>query len=156
METLPTPPVSSIFGVRHYKLKLHAPRDSLLQELRLSLDNKLRSRAIYMCQTPPLGRWPGNLSTHTQIWMAMLYTRQHQHIKCIEICSRCLRSDPLDQAAIYLKCNALLEQSWVDDTELEHEVLSDLLLDLNRIAAEPRFRLFSYLAVLFIAGPELP
>ena len=72
--------------------------------------------------------------------MALLLSRRRQFRECIDLCSKLLESNPNDQMMLYVKCNALLQSSWVvvDDTDLEEEGVVDLLLDLNRVAAMPR------------------
>lgn len=71
--------------------------------------------------------------------MAMFNNRRRKHHLCISQCTELLDSHPRDQAALYLKCGAFLQQSWFDDTDLEDEGVADLLLDVNTVAAMPRF-----------------
>ena len=71
--------------------------------------------------------------------MAMFNNRRREHQRCIRDCTELLDSHPRDQAALYLKCSAFLQQSWVDDTNLEDQGTADLLLDANTVAAMPRY-----------------
>jgi hypothetical protein len=43
------------------------------------------------------------------------------------------------QAVWFLKCRALTEKSWIDDTEMEEEGVAEVLLDENATASAPRF-----------------
>ena len=38
----------------------------------------------------------------------------------------------------WVKCRALTNQSWLDDTEIEEDTVADVLMDDNAIAALPR------------------
>jgi tetratricopeptide repeat protein 8 len=42
------------------------------------------------------------------------------------------------KAVWYLKCRALTEKIWIDDTELEEQGVAEILLDDNAIASMPR------------------
>jgi len=70
--------------------------------------------------------------------MAMYLCRRRQYNDCIDVCSELLKSHPGDQSALYLKCKALADNSWVDDADFEEEGAADFLLDLNRVATTPR------------------
>jgi tetratricopeptide repeat protein 8 len=48
------------------------------------------------------------------------------------------RLSPTPKAVWYLKCRALTEKIWIDDTEMEDEGIAELLLDENAIAQLPR------------------
>lgn len=42
------------------------------------------------------------------------------------------------QAVWLLKCQALTEKMWIDDTEMEEEGVAEMLLDENETAQAPR------------------
>ena len=44
----------------------------------------------------------------------------------------------LSQAVWLLKCQALTEKMWIDDTEMEEEGVAEMLLDENETAQAPR------------------
>jgi len=67
--------------------------------------------------------------------MAMFYHRRRQYHKCTGLCSEQLNTNPRDQAALYLKCSALLHSC----ASIEQECNKDLWLELNGIAMLPRF-----------------
>ena len=43
------------------------------------------------------------------------------------------------QAVWFLKCKAINEKNWLDDTEMEEEGLAEILMDNNSIAQLPRY-----------------
>lgn len=57
---------------------------------------------------------------------------------CIELCNSLLTENPRDQAAWFLKCRALTEKDFVDDTEWDEEGIAEVLLDDNAMAQAPR------------------
>lgn len=56
------------------------------------------------------------------MWLAQSRFRRRRFDECIDICTRHLERNPLDQAVWYLKCRALTLKNWVDDTEIEEQV----------------------------------
>lgn len=42
------------------------------------------------------------------------------------------------QAVWLLKCQALTQKMWIDDTEMEEEGVAEMLLDENAMASAPR------------------
>lgn len=39
----------------------------------------------------------------------------------------------------FLKCKAINEKNWLDDTEMEEEGIAEMLMDDNAIAQLPRY-----------------
>ncbi|PRP75274.1 TRP protein for ciliary function [Planoprotostelium fungivorum] len=58
--------------------------------------------------------------------------------ECIQTCTELLQKNPLDQAVWYIKCRALTDVAFTDDTEMEEEGIAEILLDDNAIATAPR------------------
>jgi tetratricopeptide repeat protein 8 len=57
---------------------------------------------------------------------------------CIELCTKLLEKNPYDQAVWFLKCRALTEKSYIDDSDWDEEGIAEVLLDDNAIAQAPR------------------
>ena len=57
---------------------------------------------------------------------------------CISICDSLLLDNPSDSAAWFLKCKAVIKQSYIDDIELDDVSFAELLLDENAVASMPR------------------
>jgi|APLak6261665176_1056049.scaffolds.fasta_scaffold00030_11 tetratricopeptide repeat protein 8 len=57
---------------------------------------------------------------------------------CIDICTQLLATNPYDQAVWFLKCRALTEKSYIDDSDWDEEGIAEVLLDDNAIAQAPR------------------
>lgn len=57
---------------------------------------------------------------------------------CIELCTALLAANPYDQAVWFLKCRALTEKAYIDDTDMEEEGVGEMLLDDNAMAQAPR------------------
>lgn len=72
------------------------------------------------------------------MFMAQMRLRKQKFDDCIAICTRLLEANPLDQAVWLLKCQALTEKMWIDDTEMEEEGVAEVLLDENEMAQAPR------------------
>lgn len=64
--------------------------------------------------------------------------RRRKYDECIEICTKLLSENPLDQAIWFLKTRALTAKSYIDDTELEDEGVAEILLDEHGITEAPR------------------
>eukprot|EP01048_Picozoa_sp_COSAG05_P017167 COSAG05_NODE_2306_length_3249_cov_2.568889_1_plen_202_part_00 len=64
--------------------------------------------------------------------------RRRRYAECIAICTEMLDKNPYDQSVWYLKCQALTERSWVDDTEMEEQAITEILMDTNAMAEAPR------------------
>jgi len=71
-------------------------------------------------------------------FLALSRKRRRKFDSCLKICTENLEKNPLDQGFWYLKCAALTEKNWIDDTEMEEEGVAELLLDDNAIAQIPR------------------
>lgn len=56
----------------------------------------------------------------------------------------------MKKAVWYLKCKALTEKTWLDDTEMEEEGVAEVLLDDNAIAQLPRYINKYTLLLLFL------
>lgn len=88
------------------------------------------------------------------VFLAMSRYRRRQFDKCAEICTEILNQNPRDQvstesrlklvlnlllqAVWFLKCRALTEKEWIDDTDIEEEGVAEVLLDENAVAQAPR------------------
>lgn len=72
------------------------------------------------------------------LWLAASKLRRYKLEECISICDELLSTNPNDQAAWFLKCKATIQQSYVDDIELEEEGIGEMLLDENAVAAVSR------------------
>lgn len=95
------------------------------------------------------------------VYLALSKLKKRQFDACIDICTRLLQENPLDQvraplgrcvvgcncgspspspsqAVWFLKCRALTEKAWIDDTEMEEEGVAEVLLDDNATASAPR------------------
>lgn len=72
------------------------------------------------------------------VWLAKSKLKRRHFDECIDICTKLLAENPLDQAVWFLKCRALTEKNWVDDTEMEEEGVAEMLLDDNAMASAPR------------------
>ncbi|CAN0211296.1 unnamed protein product [Ascophyllum nodosum] len=64
--------------------------------------------------------------------------RRRRHRDCIDICSDLLSENSGDQAVWYLKCRALTQEQYLDDTEMEELGAAELLMDENATAEAPR------------------
>lgn len=72
------------------------------------------------------------------VWLSMSRFRRRKFAACGEACDRLLKTNPRDQAVMFLKCRSLACETYVDDTEMEDEGVAELLLDDNATAAVPR------------------
>jgi len=57
---------------------------------------------------------------------------------CIEVCTRLLAANPYDQAVWFLKCRAITEKSFIDDSDWDEEGIAEVLLDDNAMSQAPR------------------
>eukprot|EP00771_Trimastix_marina_P003213 gnl/Trimastix_PCT/4429.p1 GENE.gnl/Trimastix_PCT/4429~~gnl/Trimastix_PCT/4429.p1 ORF type:complete len:504 (-),score=119.31 gnl/Trimastix_PCT/4429:118-1629(-) len=69
---------------------------------------------------------------------AMIHLRHHKYDECLKMCTELLTRNPYDQAAWYLKCKCMVNQNYIDDSEMEEEGLGDMLLDTNATSDTPR------------------
>eukprot|EP01083_Nonionella_stella_P197502 726073_1 len=72
------------------------------------------------------------------IFMVQRNLRLRKYDDCIEMCDKLLQTNPLDQAAWYLKVRALIGKDYIDDTELEEEGIADILMNEDAVAKAPR------------------
>ncbi len=56
----------------------------------------------------------------------------------IATCDTVLSKNPYDLAVWYMKCRALTNKLWLDDTEMEAEGVADILLDDNALQKNAR------------------
>eukprot|EP00605_Chrysophyceae_sp_TOSAG23-4_P003043 GSChrysophyteH1.ASY1.ANO1.3348.1 assembled CDS len=75
-----------------------------------------------------------------QLWLARSKLDRGRFEECCTICDQLLTENPGDQAVWFLKCKAIIEQSYIDDIELEEESFAEILMDENAIASVPRVR----------------
>lgn len=68
------------------------------------------------------------------MFQALSYFRRRKYDKCIERCTSLLEKNPYDQAAWSLKMQALTEQVYVDDIEMDEQGIAEMLMDDNNIA----------------------
>ncbi len=73
-----------------------------------------------------------------QLWLARSKLDRGRFEECCTICDQLLTENPGDQAVWFLKCKAIIEQSYIDDIELEEESFAEILMDENAIASVPR------------------
>ncbi len=81
-------------------------------------------------------------------FLALSRLRRRRFDDAIVTATELLEKNPLDQvgeldkvtskAVWWIKCKALTEKTWIDDTELEDEGVAEILLDDNAIAQLPR------------------
>lgn len=64
--------------------------------------------------------------------------RRRDFDACISLCDDLLAVNPRDQAVWFLKCRALTEKAYIDDTDMEEEGVGEVLLDDNATAQAPR------------------
>lgn len=64
--------------------------------------------------------------------------RRRDFDACIAICDTLLAQNAYDQAVWFLKCRALTEKAYIDDTDMEEEGVGEVLLDDNATAQAPR------------------
>eukprot|EP00792_Barthelona_sp_PAP020_P007732 TRINITY_DN3159_c3_g1_i1.p1 TRINITY_DN3159_c3_g1~~TRINITY_DN3159_c3_g1_i1.p1 ORF type:complete len:503 (+),score=104.90 TRINITY_DN3159_c3_g1_i1:835-2343(+) len=69
---------------------------------------------------------------------AQMRLRKREFDPVIAICTDLLQKNSRDQAAKYLKCHALTQKNWIDDTEFDDEALADVILDDNATTDTPR------------------
>jgi tetratricopeptide repeat protein 8 len=73
------------------------------------------------------------------MWHALSKMRKGKYEECIAMCNVKLDENPNDQAFWALKCRAVVQQSWVDDVELDEGVdIAESLLDDHAVASLPR------------------
>eukprot|EP00899_Mesostigma_viride_P006572 jgi/Mesvir1/15916/Mv08240-RA.1 len=72
------------------------------------------------------------------VWLAQSRLRRRRIDECIDICTELLDKNPYDQAVWYLKCRALTQKNWIDDTEMEEEGVAEILMDDNAVNQAPR------------------
>ena len=72
------------------------------------------------------------------LWLAQSRFRRRRFEDCVALCTEALQRNPYDEAFWYLKCRALTEIDWLDDTDMDDESLAEALLDDNAIAQMPR------------------
>nr|CCA18634.1 sporangia induced TRP protein putative [Albugo laibachii Nc14] len=72
------------------------------------------------------------------LYLSLLRYRQRRFDESVTVCTTILAQSPNDQAVWITKTRALTQGSYVDDTELEVDGASDLLMDDNALAAVPR------------------
>ncbi len=58
------------------------------------------------------------------LYLAMTKLRRRKFQQTVDICSSILDQNPYDQAVWYLKCRALTNINYVDDTEMEEGMFS--------------------------------
>jgi len=72
-------------------------------------------------------------------WLALSKLRRNRVQECIDICSEKLDENPNDQAFWVVKCRAVIQQSWMDDIELDEAAgVAETFLDDNAVASMPR------------------
>eukprot|EP00033_Pygsuia_biforma_P002189 GCRY01002427.1.p1 GENE.GCRY01002427.1~~GCRY01002427.1.p1 ORF type:complete len:500 (-),score=107.09 GCRY01002427.1:101-1600(-) len=72
------------------------------------------------------------------LYLALHAFKRGDFERCVAHCDACLKKQPGDETAYFLKVKAVTQQAYVDDTEMEEEGVAEALLDDNAIASIPR------------------
>lgn len=91
--------------------------------------------AVALSSTAPA---PGLEVQLDPLYRAHALFRRRDFDACIEACTALLAANPYDQAVWLLKCRALTEKSYVDDSDWDEEGIAEVLLDDTAIAQAPR------------------
>ncbi|KAH0502439.1 Tetratricopeptide repeat protein 8 [Microtus ochrogaster] len=69
---------------------------------------------------------------------AWSYFRRRKFQLCADLCTQMLEKSPYDQAAWILKARALTEMVYIDEIDVDHEGIAEMILDENAIAQVPQ------------------
>lgn len=71
-------------------------------------------------------------------FLALSRFRRRKFDESIAVCTELLEKQPLDRAVWFIKCRALTQQVYIDDTDIEDEGLAELMMDDDSMAKMPR------------------